>query len=427
MCLFVRQKDVKTVRHSCNRCLIILFPGLLLIPLAIYAQVMVPDEVASIFEKRCASWGCHAGPGAPKNLDLTLEFVLPSLINKPSSQKPEFLRVKPGDPENSYLVMKIKGDPRIDGERMPRGSEPLAEAEIATIESWINQLAIAAEFETPEHEYLQAFPGWTLSNLPTTQTIETGNFLFRIAHRWRGRTEEGLEDLFGLDQGAHMFTQLAFPITDDLTVSAARSSEKATYEFAGKWRFLRERDDARIPIAAAITAGVDWLTTKQIVDPDNPDAAKAVSRTDSERFHWFVQLALSKRLREKISLLLVPGMLLNGNVYVSGEDPILTLGLVGKVLIFKDFSLFAEWVPILSGEEDAATLEGVRIENGERVFSDMFATGVEYKIGGHVFHLYITNSLGLATNQHMSGGKLDFADGDFRLGFNIYRIFQLPF
>jgi hypothetical protein len=421
------KKDGNSAKHLI-RCLLIILPAIFVtIPCSVYADVNVPDEVVDTFGKSCAFLGCHAGPGAPKNLDLTQEFAVSSLVAVPSSEKPQILRVNPGDAANSYLVMKLRGDPDIEGEQMPRGGKPLSEAEIAVIESWIESLPIGTESPKPEPPQAQAFAGWSLSNLPTTQTLETGSFLFRIAHRWRGRTKEGADQLFGLDHGAHVFIQLAFPIRDDLMVSLGRSSDKATHELAGKWRFLAEEKNGPIPISAAIVAGVDWLTLQAIIDPDKPSSGDFLSRTDAERFHWFAQLALSKRIHERVSLLLVPGILVNGNVSVSDEDPIFTLGYAGKIVIFDDFSLFVEGVPILSGEEGAATVEGWRVENGEQVFSDMFAAGLEYKIGGHVFHIYVTNSLGLATNQYMSGGKLDFAEGDFRLGFNIYRILRLPF
>ena len=422
-----KSKNHKLRLNCVSRCFLITM--WLILPSLGIPQEMIPDEVFDLFDNSCAFSGCHSGPNAPKKLDLTEEFILPSLVNKPSSEKPEILRVKPGDPANSYLIMKIKGSPGIEGDRMPKKGKPLSKEEVAVLESWIKSLPVELKVVAPKREFAQAFPGWTLSNLPTAETLDTGVFLYRIAHRWKGAVGEGFDQLFGLDFGAHMFTQLAFSITNDLMLTVARSGENATFEFGGKWRFLRQKTDGSVPVSAAITAGLDWETIKEIVDPDNPTSVKGLSRTDGERFHWFIQLALTKKIHERFSVLLVPGILLNGNVNVSDEDPIFTLGFAGKIMIFKDFSLFVEGVPILSGEENAATVGGPRIDNGKQVINDTFTIGLERKIGGHVFHVYITNSLGLATSQYMSGGNFDFDifDGDFRLGFNIYRILRLPF
>jgi hypothetical protein len=403
------------------------FALLAMMPLMIYAQVTLPEDVLTTFENRCAIWGCHAGPNPAQEMDLTRESAASSIVSVRSNEKPGLLRVKPGDPLNSYLVMKIKGDANIEGGQMPLDREPLSKMKIRSIERWIGSLAAGTQIEPPERPFSQAFPGWSLSGLTTTETLARDVFLFRIAHRWRGRTSEGFDELFGLDHGAHMFVQLGFPVSNDVMFSIARSSEKATFELAGKWRFLRERTDGSVPLSAALILGIDWTTLEEILNPKDEDRSTYLSRTDGERFHLFAQLALSRKVHSRVSVLVVPGVLLNGNVGVTDEDPVVTLGLAGRLSLFEGFSLFLESVPILTGDEDAATVGGQRRESGELVFNDTFATGVEYRIGGHVFHVYVTNSLGLTTSQYMSGGSLDYAKGDFVLGFNIYRVLGLPF
>ena len=393
-------------------------------PYLTYSQTEIPDEVLDIFDNRCAFAGCHAGTTAPKGLDLTEDFALSSLVNKPSVDAPGYMRVKPQDPVRSYLIMKLKGSSGIVGDKMPKGSDALSQSEIGALESWINSLPAGLKAEAPEREYAEAFPGLSLATLPTTQTLEKGTFSYRIAHRWRGEVGDGFGQFFGLDGGAHMLTQLAFSLSNNLVVDVARSGNNATFEFGAKWRFMREKNDGSVPLSAALNVGVDWETIKGIPDPDNP--AQFLKRSSSERFHWFGQVALSKRLSHRISVLLVPGILLNGNVNATDEDAIFTVGFAGKFMLVKDFSIFIEGVPILSGDSGAAPVGGVRPDAGKSVFNDAFTIGLERKIGGHVFHVYVTNSLGLAASQYMSGGDLDFTNGDFRLGFNIYRILRIP-
>ncbi len=394
-------------------------------PYITYSQSEIPDEVLDIFDNRCAFVGCHAGTTSPKGLDLGEDFALSSLVNQPSADAAGYLRVKPQDPLRSYLIMKLKGTAGIAGDRMPKGSDALSQTEIGAIESWINSLPAELKAEAPAREYAEAFPGLTLATLTTPQTLEKGTFSYRIAHRWRGEVGDGFGQFFGLDGGAHMLTQLAFSLSNNLVVDVARSGNNATFEFGAKWRFMREKNDGSVPLSAAVNAGVDWETIKEILDPDSP--GQFLKRSSGARFHWFGQVALSKQLSSKISVLLVPGILLNGNVNATDEDAIFTVGFAGKFMLAKDFSVFVEGVPILSGATGAAPVGGVRAEGGKSVFNDAFTIGLERKVGGHVFHVYITNSLGLAAGQYMSGGDLDFTNGDFRLGFNIYRILRLPF
>lgn len=48
-----------------------------------------------------------------------------------------YVRVVPGHPEESYLLWKLTGDPRIIGRRMPFGESPISSDWIAAITRWI--------------------------------------------------------------------------------------------------------------------------------------------------------------------------------------------------------------------------------------------------------------------------------------------------
>jgi len=121
-----------------------------------------------------------------------------------------------------------------------------------------------------EDTFAEAFPGLSLATLQTAETMEPGLFSYRIAHRWRGKVDDGFDQLFGLDSGAHMYTQFAFAMAENVTVNIGRSGENATFEFGAKWRFLRESTDGSTPVSSAIFAGVDWVTRKEIADPADP-------------------------------------------------------------------------------------------------------------------------------------------------------------
>ena len=91
----------------------------------------------NIFNRNCALSGCHAGPGAQQGLDLSEGRARDNLVNVPSNEVPSLLRVSPGNPDASYVVMKIEGASGIQGQRMPLGGTPLTSAEIALVRDWI--------------------------------------------------------------------------------------------------------------------------------------------------------------------------------------------------------------------------------------------------------------------------------------------------
>ena len=47
------------------------------------------------------------------------------------------MRVKPGDPANSYLIQKLEGTAGIQGSRMPLGGPFLDQTTIDQLKSWI--------------------------------------------------------------------------------------------------------------------------------------------------------------------------------------------------------------------------------------------------------------------------------------------------
>ena len=82
---------------------------------------------------------CHnpnGGAFRAVGLDLSTEGYA-SLVGVASRQRPNLLRVAPGDPANSYLIQKIEGQADIVGTRMPQRGPFLTDGQVAIIRRWI--------------------------------------------------------------------------------------------------------------------------------------------------------------------------------------------------------------------------------------------------------------------------------------------------
>lgn len=86
---------------------------------------------ADIFTPMCS--GCHP---PTQGLDLSPGQTYGSTVNVPSNEMPSLMRVKPGDPDNSYLYRKIRGV-GISGARMPQGGPYLSQSDIDKVKGWI--------------------------------------------------------------------------------------------------------------------------------------------------------------------------------------------------------------------------------------------------------------------------------------------------
>lgn len=87
---------------------------------------------------------CHIGANAPEGLQLDQAHSYALLVGVPSAEVPTVLRVKPGDPTDSYLIQKLTNASGIVGVQMPFGGPYLPQTTIAFIQQWITNGALQA-------------------------------------------------------------------------------------------------------------------------------------------------------------------------------------------------------------------------------------------------------------------------------------------
>lgn len=94
---------------------------------------------SQIFSASCAFSGCHAGGAPAEGLNLSAGLAYSNIVNVRSSQRGSLDRIEPGDPDQSYLYLKVIGDPSIGGERMPRLAPALSQSLIDLLRDWIER------------------------------------------------------------------------------------------------------------------------------------------------------------------------------------------------------------------------------------------------------------------------------------------------
>jgi mono/diheme cytochrome c family protein len=126
---------------------------------------------ANVFTPICVT--CHSGASAPHGLRLDGGNSYALLVGVPSDEQPSILRVKPNDPDSSYLVQKIQGT-AASGERMPAGMPALPQATIDTIRQWITNGATndtQASSAAIRVSSMSPLPGSTVTTLPASITV----------------------------------------------------------------------------------------------------------------------------------------------------------------------------------------------------------------------------------------------------------------
>jgi hypothetical protein len=154
-----------------------------LLPIVTYLVVRGPGsgrtslvryaDVQAIFDRSCVS--CH--PLVNTGLNLTADSAYAALINTRALEDPNYLRVVVGDPEKSFLYLKVAGfgrEPAVGG-RMPLAQAPLPAAEIRTIRDWISQGARGPDGTLPHQNVATPGSPAPLAKLPfSTRPSGTG-------------------------------------------------------------------------------------------------------------------------------------------------------------------------------------------------------------------------------------------------------------
>ena len=92
-------------------------------------------QVSEVFAASCTFSGCHSGGDPAADLSLVGDFAA-RIVGVDSGQRPDFKLVDPGNPNKSYLLIKVRGDDEMVSQQMPPGN-PLSAEQVEIIRAWI--------------------------------------------------------------------------------------------------------------------------------------------------------------------------------------------------------------------------------------------------------------------------------------------------
>ena len=96
--------------------------------------------VQPIFTASCATGFCHTGDNPAAGMNLSAGAAYSNTINVPANELGTMMRIRPGQPDSSYLIHKIQGTHLTVGgirARMPLGGPYLSDSVIALVRTWV--------------------------------------------------------------------------------------------------------------------------------------------------------------------------------------------------------------------------------------------------------------------------------------------------
>lgn len=247
------------------------------------------------------------------------------------------------------------------------------------------------------------FKSVRLINGYTSETAPGKELIFSISHRF-GNVNQGIYDLFGLDQSTIRFG-FEYGLTDRIDLGIGRSNYEKLYDGFIKVKLARQSSGKRnFPVTITWLEGMSYKTlrwTNQEVD--YPTTA---------RLYYIHELFISRKFNEKFSLQLSP-TIIHRNMVKTREDEntVGAVGFGGRYRITNRFTAVCEYYYLLPG-------------NTADNFNNSLAFGVEIETGGHVFQIHATNSTGMTEKAFIPETTGTWKDGDIGIGFNIIRLFS---
>jgi hypothetical protein len=240
-----------------------------------------------------------------------------------------------------------------------------------------------------EAEPQPAEPDYRVINLPTTLWLPRKGMDFGLTHRFAGNLREGglthqLENVFGLDQGALIGLEFRYGIARHVEAVFFRTNLDKIIQFYGKWDAVHQSATRPVSFSALLSAeGSNNFRIRR-----SPALGAVVSRNVHDKLAVYAQPIVVFDSAQDVGL--------DRNTFV--------LGLGARARIAPTTYVVFEIAPRLAGYSPNDREYGF---------------GIEKRVGGHVFQLNFTNTVGTTFGQIARGGLGD----TLYLGFNLSRKF----
>ena len=279
--------------------------------------------------------------------------------------------------------------------------------------------------QLPAQDYTtQTFKDSRVINVHSVEVLPKRKLDVRISHRFGdlAGANGGFQTFFGLETASDILIGAEYGFTNNFTAGLYRSKGAGSYAdgTAGlrqllngilKYRLIRQRNDGGSPVT--VTAlGVTTLSTQQ-QNTNNPDVITSFPKF-SHRMAFAGQLLIARKFSDAFSLQLIPSYVHRNLVAFGDDNGIFSLGAATRVQLSKVVGIIMDATFPLSSTRTA-----------DKGYYPAIGIGVEIDTGGHLFQINLTNATAIMETDYIPYTTSRWADGEFRLGFTISRVFNL--
>jgi hypothetical protein len=239
-----------------------------------------------------------------------------------------------------------------------------------------------------------------------------GTFEFDIQHRF-GTFEKGWKDLGGLFANANMLLGFSYVLLNDLQIGFGATNDRMQTVGTLKYALLKQTKDNATPVSVTLFGNA-------VMDTRAKNSSLPIVNVQ-DRFSYFSQLIIAKKINEKISLQVAPSFSYYNNVEAFYTDANviqpktnnghLSISAAGRYKLTDGMSIIANY-------DQPITQHPMNNPNPN------IAIGLDMKTSGHDFQIFLGNYGYVLPQTNNMFNHNDFTKSQFLIGFNISRLWN---
>ena len=266
---------------------------------------------------------------------------------------------------------------------------------------------VEEEYNEVEDTYLST----RIVNGHSIETLKKGTLEFRIEHKFGDAAGDlgGINTLYGLDNATDIRFSFEYGLTNNLMIGAGRSRGNGTPYSAlldgfVKYRIVKQNKNS-IPVSITYlsTTSYSYMTASTI----NTDISYFPKWY--HRMAYSSQLNIAKKIKNKLSLAVIPTIVYRNYVAEDDQNLLFSLGSAINYAINSKVNVGIEYYANFPKK------------NTRSNYQNSFSIGVDWITFGHNFKVFLTNATGLGETQFIPYTYSDWNKGQFRLGFCVGR------
>jgi hypothetical protein len=261
----------------------------------------------------------------------------------------------------------------------------------------LNYIAHAQAKKEQGHVITNTFWAPTLITQLSNHHLRGGILNVTLMHTFGIATKKPFQNFFGMDNFPNVRLGLDIGITNRWSMGIGRSAPLDLYDLRTKYGLLRQKTSNSPPISISFEGDIALITQKDLRPMGNDISTLA-------------SLIISRKFNDLLSVQLTPMYAHFSYAMAGGKNDFLALGIAAEFHLNYRYAIIVEYNPLL-----------VNRPTGTK---NTFSLGANFRIGGHVFQVFLTSTKWHVEQYVITQNDDRFWMGDFRLGFNINRIFH---